>query len=129
LIFLCFVVVHFSFAVFFPDYHHRRLYCQASHPINLPLLIAIASNSGFRAGIMIVDLNKPDKILYRSRLPILEPVLKEEKTGIVQSVVFPTGIDRRDDLGAPSRFDSYYGMADNYIGVARLDIPDELVLP
>jgi hypothetical protein len=40
--------------------------------------------------------------------------------------VFPTGIDRRDDLGAPDRFDVYYGMADNRIGAARLDIPDEL---
>jgi predicted GH43/DUF377 family glycosyl hydrolase len=80
----------------------------------------------YSAGIMILDINKPDKILYRSRLPILEPVLPEEKTGIVQSVVFPTGIDRRDDLGTPNRFDIYYGMADNYIGVARLDIPDEL---
>jgi predicted GH43/DUF377 family glycosyl hydrolase len=38
--------------------------------------------------------------------------------------VFPTGIDRRDDLGSPERFDVYYGMADDRIGVARLDIPD-----
>jgi hypothetical protein len=40
--------------------------------------------------------------------------------------VFPTGIDRRDDLGTPDRFDVYYGMADNRIGVARLDLPDHL---
>jgi predicted GH43/DUF377 family glycosyl hydrolase len=40
--------------------------------------------------------------------------------------VFPTGIDRRDDLGSPDRFDVYYGMADNRIGVARLDMPDFL---
>jgi beta-1,2-mannobiose phosphorylase / 1,2-beta-oligomannan phosphorylase len=38
--------------------------------------------------------------------------------------VFPTGIDRRDDLGSPNRFDVYYGMADYRIGVARLDLPD-----
>jgi predicted GH43/DUF377 family glycosyl hydrolase len=38
--------------------------------------------------------------------------------------VFPTGIDRRDDLGSPDRFDVYYGMADYPIGVARLDLPD-----
>lgn len=37
---------------------------------------------------------------------------------------FPTGIDRRDDIGMPDRFDVYYGMADNRIGVARLDVPD-----
>ena len=40
--------------------------------------------------------------------------------------MFPTGIDRRDDLGSPDRFDVYYGMADNRIGVARLDMPDLL---
>ena len=36
------------------------------------------------------------------------------------------GIDRRDDLGSPDRFDIYYGMADNLIGAARLDVPDHL---
>ena len=41
--------------------------------------------------------------------------------------MFPTGIDRRDDLGMPDRFDIYYGMADNRIGAARLDVP--AVLP
>ena len=40
--------------------------------------------------------------------------------------MFPTGIDRRDDLGLPDRFDVYYGMADSRIGVARLDLPDFL---
>jgi hypothetical protein len=34
--------------------------------------------------------------------------------------------DRRDDLGLPDRFDVYYGMADNRIGVARLDLPEHL---
>jgi hypothetical protein len=43
-------------------------------------------------------------------------------------VVFPTGIDRRDDLGTPDRLDVYYGMADNRIGVARLDVPEHLPL-
>ena len=40
--------------------------------------------------------------------------------------MFPTGIDRRDDLGTPNRFDVYYGMADNRIGAARLDVPERL---
>ena len=37
-----------------------------------------------------------------------------------------SGIDWRDDLGQPSRFDVYYRMADCRIGVARLDLPDVL---
>jgi predicted GH43/DUF377 family glycosyl hydrolase len=51
-------------------------------------------------------------------------VLPQERRGIIANVVFPTGVDRRDDLGSPDRFDVYYGMADYRIGVARLDLPD-----
>ena len=56
------------------------------------------------------------------------PVLPKERLGTIPNVVFPTGIDRRDDLGKPDRFDVYYGMADNRIGVARLDLPEHLPL-
>ena len=63
-------------------------------------------------------------IRYRSPEPVLTPLLPEERHGIIANVVFPTGIDRRDDLGSPDRFDVYYGMADYRIGVARLDLPD-----
>ena len=33
-------------------------------------------------------------------------------------------LDRRDDLRTRDRFDVYFGMADNRIGAARLDIPE-----
>ena len=65
-------------------------------------------------------------IRYRSPEPVLTPESPEELRGTIANVVFPTGIDRRDDLGLPDRFDVYYGMADNRIGVARLDMPDFL---
>lgn len=81
----------------------------------------------YSAGIMILNKDNPHKILYRSVDPVLSPELPEEKTGTIANVVFPTGIDRRDDLGKPDRFDVYYGMADNRIGVARLDLPDGLI--
>jgi predicted GH43/DUF377 family glycosyl hydrolase len=45
-------------------------------------------------------------------------------TGTVENVVFPTGVDRRDDLGKPGRFDVYYGMADDRIGAARFDMSE-----
>jgi beta-1,2-mannobiose phosphorylase / 1,2-beta-oligomannan phosphorylase len=66
----------------------------------------------------------PQVIRYRSTEPVLTPVLPQERHGIIANVVFPTGIDRRDDLGSPNRFDVYDGMADYRIGVARLDLPD-----
>jgi hypothetical protein len=47
-----------------------------------------------------------------------------------QSYNRPTEItkNRRDDLGLLDRLDVYYGMADNRIGVARLDLPEVLPL-
>jgi beta-1,2-mannobiose phosphorylase / 1,2-beta-oligomannan phosphorylase len=80
----------------------------------------------YSAGVMVLSDKHPREILYRSAEPILTPMLPQERNGAVDDVVFPTGIDRRDDLGSPDRFDVYYGMADSRIGVARLDLPDRL---
>jgi predicted GH43/DUF377 family glycosyl hydrolase len=80
----------------------------------------------YSAGVMILSKDNPCEIIYRSADPIMKPELAQEAVGLVANVVFPTGIDRRDDIGMPDRFDIYYGMADDRIGVARLDIPDEL---
>lgn len=80
----------------------------------------------YSAGLMLLDKDHPRVIRYRSVEPVLTPLLSAERHGIVPNVVFPTGIDRRDDLGKPDRFDVYYGMADDRIGVARLDLPEHL---
>jgi predicted GH43/DUF377 family glycosyl hydrolase len=80
----------------------------------------------YSAGVMVLSKQHPRVVRYRSAEPVLTPVLPPERDGVVANVVFPTGIDRRDDLGRPDRFDIYYGMADNRIGVARLDLPDHL---
>ena len=94
--------------------------------------MAKLSNDGhqlcYSAGVMVLSNRRsiPRVILYRSVEPVLTPVLPQERHGTTANVVFPTGIDRRDDLGSPDRFDVYYGMADNRIGVARLDVPDFL---
>jgi predicted GH43/DUF377 family glycosyl hydrolase len=80
----------------------------------------------YSAGAMILSQEHPQVIHYRSVEPVLTPELPQECSGTVANVVFPTGIDRRDDLGSPDRFDVYYGMADKRIGVARLNLPDFL---
>jgi predicted GH43/DUF377 family glycosyl hydrolase len=80
----------------------------------------------YSAGVMVLAKEHPRYIRYRSPEPILTPLLPGERSGTVDNVVFPTGIDRRDDLGSPDRFDVYYGMADCRIGVARLDLPRSL---
>ena len=80
----------------------------------------------YSAGAMLLSKAHPQMIRYRSPDPVLTPLLPQERSGTVANVVFPTGIDRRDDLGSPDRFDVYYGMADKRIGAARLDLPEFL---
>jgi predicted GH43/DUF377 family glycosyl hydrolase len=80
----------------------------------------------YSAGLMVLSKEHPRMILYRSPEPVLTPALPQERIGAIANVVFPTGIDRRDDLGLPDRFDIYYGMADDRIGAARLDLPELL---
>ena len=75
----------------------------------------------YSAGIMVHDLERPHKILYRSPKPVLSPEADTELRGIVDNVVFPTGIDPRPDLG-DRVFDFYYGMADWSIGAARMTL-------
>jgi beta-1,2-mannobiose phosphorylase / 1,2-beta-oligomannan phosphorylase len=77
----------------------------------------------YSGGVMVLSKEHPQIIRYRSAHPVLTPVLPQERRGNISDVVFPTGIDRRDDLGSDC-FDVYYGMADNVIGAARLTVPD-----
>lgn len=98
-------------------YHGVREMAEAS---------ANGRNLCYSAGVMVLSEEHPRVIRYRSPQPVLTPELLHERQGVIANVVFPTGIDRRDDLGAPHRYDVYYGMADNRIGVARLDVPEHL---
>ncbi len=75
----------------------------------------------YSAGILINDLERPDRILYRSPKPVLTPESKEERKGVVDNVVFPTGLDPRPDLG-DHVYDVYYGMSDYAVGAARITI-------
>ena len=72
----------------------------------------------YRAGIVVHDIERPDRVVYRSPAPLLDPQTPDERVGIVNDVVFPTGIDV---LGAGT-FDVYYGAADARIARARVDV-------
>jgi predicted GH43/DUF377 family glycosyl hydrolase len=76
----------------------------------------------YAAGALVLDIEQPTKIVYRSPSPVLEPEEHEERQGIVPNVVFPTAVDLRED----GRLDVYYGMADFRIGVARTAVPGRL---
>jgi beta-1,2-mannobiose phosphorylase / 1,2-beta-oligomannan phosphorylase len=104
--------------------HGWLLVYHGVHELNEPSMAA--HKLCYSAGVMVLSRELPRVILYRSPEPVLVPKLPQECIGTVANVVFPTAIDRRDDLGLPDRFDVYYGMADNRIGVARMDVPEFL---
>ena len=72
----------------------------------------------YSAGIVLHDLERPDIVLYRSPEPVLSPDTVEERTGIVNNVVFPTGIDVKGSCS----YDVYYGAADAKIARAHLNV-------
>jgi predicted GH43/DUF377 family glycosyl hydrolase len=97
-----------------------------SFPVNIPNPTSGTEQLNCSAGVMILSEEHLEVLLYRSPKPLLEPKPSTRHQSTPANVVFPTGIDRRDDLGQSDRFNLYYGMNDFRIGVARLDIPDVL---
>ncbi len=75
-------------------------------------------STSYRLGVALLDLNDPEKVLKRSKIPFLEPETEYECSGVVPNVVFTCGAVLIDDMILV-----YYGGADTVIGVAtaRLD--------
>ena len=65
---------------------------------------------------MLLDLEDPQKILYRSEEPILQPQENYEREGYVNNVVFPTGLIEWGD-----KYWLYYGAADSRVAVAYIE--------
>ncbi len=80
----------------------------------------------YSAGVMVLSRDNPQEILYRSPEPVLVPEPTPGPRGTPSNVVFPTGIDRRADIGQPHRYDVYYGINDFRIAVARMDVPESI---
>jgi beta-1,2-mannobiose phosphorylase / 1,2-beta-oligomannan phosphorylase len=102
------------------------LFYHGIRPLTLPSG-EVAKRGEYCAGIALLDRDRPWHVLYRSPTPCLAPEGPDELTGIVDHVVFPTGVDARFDLD-PGRIDVYYGMADKRIGAARLQVPPQPLL-
>lgn len=77
----------------------------------------------YRLGVMLLDLENPEKILFRSKYPILEPEQEYEEQGYVADVVFTCGtVLIGDELFC------YYGGADTVICLAKAKLHDLLSL-
>ncbi len=74
----------------------------------------------YHAGVLLLDLLDPGKLLYRSPRPVLSPEQPLEKTGVVSNVVFPCGAVVQPD----GQLEVYYGMADRAIGLATTRLAD-----
>jgi predicted GH43/DUF377 family glycosyl hydrolase len=72
-------------------------------------------NVNYAAGAILLDGQEPWRILARTSSPLLSADTDDERSGIVNNVVFPTAIEEVDGR----RF-VFYGMADAKIGVAEL---------
>jgi len=77
----------------------------------------------YRLGMMLIDKNDPEKILFRSKHPILEPQEEYEDQGYVADVVFSCGhVVIGDEILV------YYGGADTVICVATGKVSELLSL-
>ena len=91
------------------------------------------SSNIYQAGVMLLDLNDPSKVLARSWCNILEPRALYELVGQVPNVVFPSGmiVEKYDSEGfalPESPVLVYYGAADTSVGLAQTTIQDLLDL-
>ena len=75
----------------------------------------------YEVGAMLLDLNNPTKILYRSREPILVPDQRYENEGFKSGVVYASGAIIKDD-----QLYVYYGGADSVICVATAPLEEFL---
>jgi len=76
---------------------------------------------GYCAGAVLLDLENPEKILARTKQPILEPTEACERSGIYKGCVFPTGNVIHDGT-----LYVYYGAADTYVCVATAELDEFL---
>ncbi|MBL1218552.1 MAG: hypothetical protein D8M59_13800 [Planctomycetes bacterium] len=85
-----------------------------------------ASSNIYQAGVVLLDLTDPTKVIGRGRNNVLEPREGYELTGQVPNVVFPSGMivdgeAGEDDgcYGEDCEVRVYYGAADTVVGMAR----------
>jgi predicted GH43/DUF377 family glycosyl hydrolase len=75
----------------------------------------VAERPVYRAGLVLLDRDEPQRVLHRSRGWILAPTSSYERLGDAPNVVFPTGLvaDPAND-----QLRLYYGAADTVVAMA-----------
>lgn len=71
----------------------------------------------YKIGAMLLDKDRPEKVLYRSDHPLIEPIEPYENNGFKAGVVYPCGAVAMDN-----KLHVYYGGADSYVNVASTEL-------
>ncbi len=74
-------------------------------------------NKRYSAGLLLLDIENPYKIIGISEGPVLCPETDYETKGYRDCVIFPTGLVREDD----GTVKIYYGASDTVVGLATAD--------
>ncbi|OEF99168.1 glycosidase [Vulcanibacillus modesticaldus] len=80
---------------------------------------AADKNSRYCLGALLLDLEDPNKILAKTKMPILEPEAPYEKEGFFNNVVFTCGVLYENRV-----VKIYYGGADTVMALAEMSIED-----
>lgn len=97
-----------------------------SPPIHIPegwlvFYHGVDRNERYSMGYLLLEYENPSNILYRSKEPIMEPIMEYEKSGFFSETIFPCTAILSDD-----KIIIYYGAAD--CNICRVDIRlDELL--
>ena len=87
----------------------------------LTLYHAVGTDKFYRLGALLLDLDDPTKVRYRTRDWIMQPEAEYEINGYYRGCVFPCGkVVIGDTLFV------YYGAADKYVGLATCSL-EELI--
>ncbi|MBU2979568.1 glycoside hydrolase family 130 protein [Alteromonas sp. C1M14] len=77
-------------------------------------VIKTCSGLRYSMGAALLDLEQPDKVLYRTQPYLLAPATSYEQNGDVPNVIFPCASLHSDD----DKIAVYYGAADTVVGIA-----------
>ncbi len=75
----------------------------------------------YKVGALLLDFDKPEKVLARTDDSIFDPVMPYELEGQIPNVVFPCG-----QVVINGLLYVYYGGADKFVGVAAMPVNDLL---
>jgi predicted GH43/DUF377 family glycosyl hydrolase len=87
----------------------------------LTIYHGVGPDKHYRLGALLLDLEDPTIVRYRSRDWIMQPEEEFEINGPYKGVVFPCG-----NVIIGDTFFLYYGGADKYVGVATCKVKDLL---